>query len=364
MGMLFSDYAKETGGWIDVNKLSYSKDVPIFRQIASAIVGKETVCRNPKVTLKEGGKKIPTSDDLQYCMWNRDTVSKLALNDFGYEPNNWGWVARSFDELKEIQKDFDSGDKGKCSWGYLDIGVNVGDWISPLRLLLPSVPIYGIEGSPGTAAIATANLRTSIEHHVKEKTSVATSYLLPYSLMAEAQYSTIQRNGGVCFSEISRGRNINIGGRGVTEKMDCPVSDAAGATTLNHAMQHAPLGGECSRISEYPLIYIAKIDVEGSEFRALSSIVSWWSQQPPCYVIMEYWWKRTAYISVAELLVDFGYDRLWIPKFGSYPPDTPLWDKESGELLPKVVLQAFVEHKQKYTEIVFGFSDIKACLSR
>lgn len=65
--------------------------------------------------------------------------------------------------------------------------------------------MYGIEGSPGTAAIATANFRTSAEYHEKKKKTQqqqpALSFLLPFSLANPAQLESIQQQGGVCFSK-------------------------------------------------------------------------------------------------------------------------------------------------------------------
>ena len=138
--------------------------------------------------------------------------------------------------------------------------------------MLTQVPIFGVEGSPATAAMATANLRTANEYHFANRRQVGSSQVLPFTLAA-GKLQSIEERGGVCFSQVTKEPN-NIGGRSVTTGMNCPPSDAAGATTLSHALQglvkSLPPEHSACPAPEWPGVYLAKVDIEGSEFKALS----------------------------------------------------------------------------------------------
>jgi hypothetical protein len=165
---------------------------------------------------------IPEDNGLEYCFWASDIVSAEALANFSFEKNLWEWVVRMFhhnnsNSTRTTAAAADTAASSCPPLGFLDIGVNVGDWISPIRLLLPQVPMYGIEGSPGTAAIATANFATSVRYHHQHiqqqqqqqqmrtkattRHSPAMSMLLPFSLAMPAQMPSIRAQGGVCFSK-------------------------------------------------------------------------------------------------------------------------------------------------------------------
>lgn len=371
----FATYPKGPGGWVDVNKLSMEA-VTDLRMTATNISGSEISCGYPKVPFG-----VPAGNDFEYCMWQNDVVSREALNDFSFEKSYWTWVAREFSSLyanRTIPSDKDASsdlhtngtygipsDKDKddeCTeLGFLDIGINVGDWISPIRLLVPKVPIYGIEGSPATAAIASANLRTSVEHHVRNKKIVGPSKVLPFSLAAESQTDAINQQGGVCFSKTvyhgGKVRAFNFGGRRVTAQSDCPPSDAAGATTLLHALEG--LAKPCPAL-DWPNIFIAKIDVEGHEFKALSSVVSWLSTKPPCYIFMEYSCGLTSSVAMIELLTDLGYDTAWRPREGEFPDKSdPWWDHKKGGNLQDMLGKC----RAGYTELLVGFSDVEGCVA-
>jgi hypothetical protein len=119
--------------------------------------------------------------------------------------------------------------------GFLDLGANVGDWISPLCPVAPNPPIYAAEGAPATAAVSMANLRTSVE-------------------LRSLQLASIEEEGGVCFD--TQGRGENVGGQGVKSvgDSDCPATFIAGGTTFGSALKG--LISPCPGL-DWPRIYVA-----------------------------------------------------------------------------------------------------------
>jgi len=225
--------------------------------------------------------EVEPTDGLAYCMWADDLVSKNALNDFQWEPHLWSWVLKIFSIVN--QKNVTS----QCDQlGYLDLGANVGDAISPIRLVAPDFPIYAVEGTPATAAISLANLRTSVEHHLKQGVPVAATKLLPFSLILQRQVKVTKAKGGVCFDD--QGKGSNVGGQGVESVGDseCPAAFIAGGTTFEQALRG--LAAPCAGL-DWPRIYVAKIDIQSYEFKALTSAYQWLSRRPPCFIIMKSW---------------------------------------------------------------------------
>jgi hypothetical protein len=430
----FRDFGDPLTGWIDVHQLSStaastSQSPPLdddkivtLRSLAQEIMGRTLSCGHPKVLVSSpvrtdaGGQPeagtattsvmIPAEQDngsLEHCFWASDIVSAEALNDFSFEKSLWEWVVRMFhnDYRNRTSTTDDAADAASSSscppLGFLDIGVNVGDWISPIRLLLPQVPMYGIEGSPGTAAIATANFATSVryhhqhiqqKHHQTSKTTTTTttrphddpaiSMLLPFSLAMPAQMLSIRAQGGVCFSKPQyiggRYQKDNIGGRFIETTtttsssgsgsssigaLDCAVSSGAGATTLEFALRGLP---KCSYLY-WPRIYIAKIDVEGFEFKAFASVAaSWLAEQPPCYIMFEHY-NKPSYTALIELLLNVGYDAAWRTRDGEFPIDTPPWWTLAGQGDNFHTLVS--QHTGRgYTEMIMGFADESACVNR
>ena len=370
----FSEYTGK-GGWIDVGTLPPSKTSEL-RQIAKEIMGqdRDIQCGHPLVNVSgtidtTARTIIPDKDKLlEYCFWENDVVSSGALNDFNFEKENWEWVAKSFQRLAISHPDALAASKTNCCQrlAFLDIGVNVGDWISPIRLLAPNtVPIYGIEGSPATAAIATANLHTSSLYMAKEDQKTC-SKLLPFTMATESRVPVIHREGGVCFSQVQdsyvRGsiRKFNIGGRHVADVQmnQCQkAADIAGATTLEHAIESL-----CPS-NTIPKVYILKIDIEGFEFKAISSVISsWLTKAPPCYFAMEVWKNQYSYIALVEtLLTVVGYDVVWRPRQREYPHNTEPWLKGlSGT--QKEMREVMSAADSGYTELIFGFSDADICV--
>lgn len=356
----FANYPKEAGGWVDVNKLSLD-DISKLRSAAQGMFDRELQCGYPRVSesLAVMGKDHDPS--LQYCFWTNDYITDRAMKDFEFERYLWTWVGQQFNKLPESVLQ----NKDECTrLGYLDIGINVADWIAPMRLINPDMAIYGVEGSPAVAALALANMRTSMEHnlldgrHAKDKRLLPPTKILPFSLTTKASLESTRRQGGVCFMPSD---TENVGGRQVTPELNCSQSMVAGATTLEHAIQ-ALTCSACSSHSganrEFPSIYIMKIDIEGFEFKALSSVVRWLNELPPCYLIFEWWDYMPQHHAMIELFQDLGYDRAWLPRNGNFPGDTPWWAKETHGKLETIIKGA-----GKYNEIIVGFPDQEACLA-
>lgn len=105
-----------------------------------------------------------------------------------------------------------------------------------------------------------------------------------------------------------------------------------------------------------------KIDIEGFEFKAISSVISTWlTKNPPCYFFMEFW-KQYSHISLIETLLSVvGYDAIWRPAHNEYPNNTEPWlkDLKGTERELKTIVNA---HNYKYAELIFGFSDVDKCI--
>lgn len=365
LNSFYSNYTGH-GGWIDVGDLPASKTSEL-RELGKGIMGgRNYTCGHPKIIDNATQTTIPDKNaSLEYCFWEADLVSEGALNNFKFERTQWEFVAKSFLNLQASHPHALAASNDGCDrLGFIDIGVNVGDWLSPIRLMAPdTVPIYGVEGSPGTAAIATANLLTSSLYAASRSGRKSYSKMLPFTLAAKSQISTIDEQGGVCFAQAYYNRKNklhNIGGRSVetNKKMNrCKNSaDVAGATTLEHA-----LGSLCPSSNAIPKAYILKIDIEGYEYRAISSVISnWLAKAPPCYFVMEVW-KKNSYKALIETLTTVvGYDAIWRPRENEYPTNKPPWmtltgtDEEVNKIFGSFEL---------YSELVFGFNDVDKCVN-
>ena len=279
----FFHYADTTtGGLIDLSKLK-STDMKHLRALAKSIKGGNITCGKPRVITKRDfiTQVADDSNGLEYCFWANDLVSTRAMNDFGWERSEWNWVVESFLD--------DALQNNTSCLAFLDVGVNVGDWASPIRVALPNVPIFGVEGMPSSAAVAAANMLTSVEYHRSNGNAVAPTVLLPFPLLSWRSLEKAKEEEGVCF----RVNDANIGGSGVDTSSKrgslCPPKSSAGATYFPHALKHMAnhFQPSCSNTGVvWPSIYIAKLDIEGSEFSVLSSAMDWLQQRPPCYLIL------------------------------------------------------------------------------
>jgi hypothetical protein len=356
-------------GWIDVNSLEY-EDVHKLRKLGRSIMSRNTSCGRPKV-LKED-----LASGLEYCFWENDFVSTRAMNNFAFERDLWGWVVREFRKLNLELERYHLNATG-CELAFLDAGVNVGDWASPQRVALPTTPIFGIEGSPSTGALAVANMRTSIEHHRRNNNHpVAPTALLPFALVSNQMIENIRESGGICF-----GRNsANVGSQGVksAESLNCLPSLTAGATLLPHALQslisHQP---SCRGTQNWPRLYIAKFDIQGFEFKALVSALDWFWERPPCYLMIEME-QVPQNVAITELLLDVGYDSVWRThnsfanditfRHEEFPPGPPYWSRSQNTSI--TLHQAVGEDMKTFNQIwqykdyIFGFENKEKCLRR
>lgn len=118
-------------------------------------------------------------------------------------------------------------------------------------------------------------------------------------------------------------------------KSVCPPASAAGATTLLHAVKELAaheysLPASLCPVLEWPRMFIMKIDIEGHEFKALSSAIPWLSAKPPCFVAFEYTKPKRSSAAMVELFLDLGYDAAWMCRRGQFPMDcdaAPWWEK-------------------------------------
>ena len=365
---VFQHTASDLGGWIDINQLEYG-DITTLRDVGQAIMSRKVSCGRPKVF----GEDIVAG--LEYCFWDSDFVSEKSLQDFDFERHLVDWVYRTFRDLDQTLKRY-SFNASKCQLGFLDVGVNVGDWASPLIAALPMTPFFGIEGTPSTSAIAAANMRTSIEQRVRLHRLTTPALLLPFSIISKSLVPTVRASGGLCYGSDPG----NVGGQGVesVEAVKCQPSLVAGATLLSHALQSIASVQSCAGKQDWPRIYIAKFDIQRFEFKATTSALDWLSERPPCYIMIEtYKEHRTS--AIIELLLDFGYDSVWrthnaYPKDDAarheeFPPGPPYWSRSRNSSTISLhdaadidleTISVFWGNK----DYLFGFEDEEKCLRR
>jgi hypothetical protein len=369
-----------------------------LRQLAETIFHiKEVQCGNPKIL----GKQIIASNttDLEFCFWKNDFVSDEAMNGFSFEKEDWQWVVRAFQDPKVQQHH-------KCL-AFLDVGVNVGDWASPITASLPTIAYFGIEGSPPTAAIAAANMLTTVRYHKYHEhiTDLAPRALVPFPVMSHHSLQQAEKSGGVCF-QLDAG---NVGGQGVQAlgTLNCDARATAGAAYLPDVLhnlftqfqqpsctvavnQTRPLHQTNSH-QHWPSIYIAKFDIQGFEFQALAPAIPWLEERPPCYMMLEFSNKARQNYALMELLVNVvGYDLVWRSSglnmvvkdesvFYGQPPSTPHWSKQTTTTTGTGTgtgtgtsneLWAFYEQDMEgqvdwaYINYIVGFADQDACIQR
>ena len=317
-----------------------------LRHLAKTIVkSKDTQCGSPRIIRQEQVIDIGKTD-LEFCFWKDDYVSDEAMRDFSFEASDWQWVVRAFQDPKVREHH-------ECL-AFLDAGVNVGDWATPITGSLPMVAYFGIEGSPPTAAISSANMLTMIHYHKHHEniTYLAPRALVPFPVMSEHSFKEAEKNGGVCFDQ----QDTNIGGQSIkgVGTPRCDARSTAGAAYFpavlrNLAAQFQPsctAGNPAESNDHWPSIYIAKFDIQGFEFQTLSPAVAWLEERPPCYMMLEFSNKERQNYALMELLVNVvGYDSLWRssffqdPKAYEQPPSAPHWSKKNGTELWKVYEQ-------------------------
>jgi hypothetical protein len=364
---VFHHTTMKNGGWLHIHHMEYD-DIQKLRDVGQVIMSRNVSCGQPNVF----GEAI--SSGLEYCFWDDDFVSRQSLDDFAFERHLVDWVYRTLRDLDKTLHHY-SFNSSKCQLGFLDVGVNVADWASPLIAALPEVPFFGIEGTPSTGAIAAANMRTSLEHRFRSGNPGAPAVLLPFSLISKSMVSTVQASGGLCYGSDPS----NVGGQGVetVDAVHCSPSLVAGGTLLSHALASIAPVQTCSGKQDWPRIYIAKFDIQRFEFKAMTSALDWLSDRPPCYIMIEtYKEHRTS--AIIELLLDFGYDSVWrthnaypkdeASKHKEFPPGPPYWSRSRNSSISLHdaadidldTISVFWGNK----DYLFGFEDEEKCLRR
>ena len=340
-----------------------------LRHLAKTIMeDKDIQCGNPKVS----GKEIVgnTTEEIMFCFWENDYVSNEAMNSFNFEQADWQWVVRAFQD-PHVQQHH------KCL-AFLDAGVNVGDWATPITGSLPMIAYFGIEGSPPTASIAAANMLTMIlyQKYQEHVLDIAPRALVPFPVMSQNSLKQAGENGGVCFSQDSG----NIGGQEIRGMgtLDCKARSTAGAAYFPDVLRNlfAQYQSSCRAVNstsnQWPSVYIAKFDIQGFEFQTLAPAIAWLEEKPPCYIILEFCNKQRQNYALMELLVNvIGYDSVWISSIFQdntvydQPPLAPHWSKKDGTHLWGVYekdMEGRVDWS--YINYIFGFANQEACINR
>lgn len=359
----------------DTSSTELQARITNLRRLAKSIMNSKNItCGHPKILGKES-----LSTDMEFCFWNNDFVSNEAMNDFAFEASDWQWVVRMFNNLHDVVKEQDY--DHNCL-AFLDAGVNVGDWATPITGSLPNVAYFGIEGSPPTAAISSANMLSVVhnqkygEHNI---TNLAPRALVPFPVMSEHSFMGAKQHGGVCFNQFAD----NIGGQGITNTgaaLHCEAKSTAGAAyfpsvLLNLARTFQPncvQTNQTKTSQHWPSVYIAKFDIQGFEFQALAPAIVWLEERPPCYIMLEFCNHERQNYALMQLLVNVvGYDAVWRNSIFQdatvyeQPPQAPHWTKSDGTEL-WTVYEKDMEGKVdwSYINYIFGFVDQEACVKR
>eukprot|EP00316_Scyphosphaera_apsteinii_P011692 CAMPEP_0119339416 /NCGR_PEP_ID=MMETSP1333-20130426/98206_1 /TAXON_ID=418940 /ORGANISM="Scyphosphaera apsteinii, Strain RCC1455" /LENGTH=428 /DNA_ID=CAMNT_0007350923 /DNA_START=158 /DNA_END=1440 /DNA_ORIENTATION=+ len=332
---------------IDVNKAAAQCNLDQLRHLASIISQRALQCHQVHASF--------ALTDIRFCGWQSDLVSDQAARNFEWEKHLWRWVVRAFKRELFLSQPCIS-DPLRCrSIGFLDIGANIGDWLTPLRLSLPYVPILGVEGSPANVALATANIAESVRH-VRQTSmgQVAPTRIMPYAMLSPVELRAAHHAGGLCFSRGLQ-KTSNIGEHGLPLTVDdhhtlraamqsCPIKAQVAGTTLGTVLQ---------TMSVPPSVFIVKMDIEGHELHALSTIADAWSERPPCFVIIEFtmtgpsqaWSNAT----LRMLVHSTGYDAMWL----NVPGSDSQWSRQPPAQ-PSFVAQQGLDRNHLETAMVAG----------
>ena len=396
-------------GGVNVNRAAASCNLDDLRAAAAILAERKLDCREVRV------QNTCTQSSVLFCGWHADIVSGHALRGFQWERDLWTFVIGAF--MHDLLRSPSCKDSpARCrAVGFLDIGVNIGDWLTPLRLALPGVPMVGIEGSPANVALATANVAESMRRARQSaacRFSVANTRIMPFAFLSASELRIARRVGGVCFSqdfanvcgpqacwvaaEPTRVRYLltwphgapraQVGSRGLPTHLEdaaarlamqaCPIKARAAGTTL----------GAVLRTVNNP--FVIKIDIEGHESLALSTVGNAWQDRPPCYAIIEVSIDGLAGAQSAAALHTLvhacGYDAVWVhgphiaaprPWLPSFTANHTLKANRSQLGVHMVArLQRYVKAAWdgqpsiplplRYVDAVLGFADTPRCVRR
>jgi hypothetical protein len=384
LDLFFQQFVLTKDGYIDVQAIAAEKEanfkIAQIRSLASTIMSTRSLeCGKPVIPMFPSNNSIdytpaPIQEDQSYCFWENDLISKRALNNFEFERPLWQWALEQFrrPEVAELLS------MSSRKLAFLDVGVNVGDWASPMIAAHPNLTYFGIEGSPPTAALAAANMLVSaIRRETHKMPTNGGAFLFPFPVLTWRHYERAKQDGGVCFKVES----ANVGGQGIssTTLQNCPaVASMAGRAYFPQLLQL--IAQKQDRKVGWPSFFIAKFDIEEFEFKILSSATEWLQQKPPCYLHLEVRIdENNSHVptrAVLELLMDAGYDVAWRALAKHHPHDptefpnrdqAPFWDAAKT---PKVgLVQAWKVDMEgslswRYKDYIIGFKNEQACIDR
>ena len=332
-----------------------------LRIAASNVSGFSVVCHKVAASAAVPPPGPGGARSAWFCGWAKDLVSSMAMASFGWEAKLWSFVVATFEGLLRSPT-CAVHQEGCRGLGFLDIGVNIGDWITPIRLALPTVPILGVEGSPANAALAASNVAEAVLAH-GDGAAVGKTEIVPFGLVDRAGLTVARDSGGLCFRK-QNPLNVGAGKLADSGPAKCPASLQAGAATLGSVLRSG-----FPRVPERHLI--AKVDIEGHELQALSTASAWLGERPPCFLMLEVQGQMSA--AMAQLLVQAGYDQVWGLHTG-LPPAAPFYQAgapdPTGALLQAACkfqtdkLAVTPHNGMYYMDAVFGFRDQPACVAR
>ena len=375
------------GGWVDACSLNVSATQRL-RELAASIQVRGLVCGKPM--------------SVDACFWRNDLVSGRAMLDFSWEQPLWKWVARSFSVLAKSSPACLAKPHECRQLAFLDVGVNVGDWFAPLRVSMPHVPIFGIEGSPSIAAIALANVAAACRANRRTSAAAGATKLLPFALLSAQGFHDATQMHGTCLGtydsktsnfgeskaipvgELLRERHVAMSGKGDQNKtamngsmfLDrpgiknlCPASKIAGAANFTSAMR-ALVPQSATRGSKWPRVFIAKLDIEGLELETLKQGFDWLTAQPPCYLMMEL--RSSTSRKIGWLLESVGYGVIWRAGgskgshvWGEFPPSRPFFRQQRGFATAlSADLASLKGPVWAYRDYIFGRVAAEACVER
>ena len=144
---------------------------------------------------------------------------------------------------------------------------------------------------------------------------------------------------------------------------------------MSHALRSVNHVQTCHGKQDWPRIFVAKFDIQGSEYKALVSAIDWLAERTPCYLLLEAYPNDPRVTAILELLLDLGYDSLWRTfvnndgpsPYEEFPPGPPFWSRSrngSTTLHQAAVADlGTIRDSWSYRDYLFGFEDQKNCLS-
>jgi len=230
-----------------------------------------------------------------------------------------------------------------------------------------------VEASPATAYVALANLQRALA--LREQKGGSSIHLLPFALVNQLNLETYRVDGGLCLRggvELATG---NVGAQAVDRTYKaCTAASLTGAALLQDALRALAPPHKA-----WPSVYIMKMDIQEFEHTALLGALDWLREAPPCYIIAELE-MNTATEALVHLLVNVGYDQVWLatgPYMGygsnnitaTWPPLPPLSTvdgthrtRDFESALRDAITRTIASWM--WIDAVFSFSNHELCVQR